>query len=204
MTEDEMVLQVHRSLGAYLSALGQVGAPYSPDQAAWQQQAGEIATAAQAVYRDQGPPPPPVQGADPELTLASQVETSDLVAGVPVAVDEHISTALAVGGVIAAAALLAPSAPEWAGLIATVGSNVFLWATAVGLEAAATAAGMVTKTWRAHPDDRTRPSHRIADGQKTYIGGYFVVGGFNLKYPHDPYGPPQETANCRCTLKYGR
>lgn len=47
--------------------------------------------------------------------------------------------------------------------------------------------------------DRTRPTHQAADGQRVPLEGTFDVGGFPLRFPLDPLGPPQETIQCRCT-----
>jgi len=38
------------------------------------------------------------------------------------------------------------------------------------------------------------------DGQQAELGGYFDVGGFKLRFPGDPDGPPGEICNCRCTV----
>jgi len=59
----------------------------------------------------------------------------------------------------------------------------------------------VTRTWVAHHDSHTRPTHIKADGQTVAGDKSFTVGGFLLRYPSDPLGPPQETCNCRCTIK---
>lgn len=56
------------------------------------------------------------------------------------------------------------------------------------------------KRWLATDDQRTRPDHREADGQVVPWGQAFTVGDFQMQYPHDPDGPPQEVINCRCTL----
>lgn len=56
------------------------------------------------------------------------------------------------------------------------------------------------KVWLATDDSRTRETHRIADGQKVPLGASFVVGGFDLRFPGDPTGPPQEVINCRCSF----
>jgi len=56
------------------------------------------------------------------------------------------------------------------------------------------------KVWLATIDNRTRPSHRSADGQRVPVGEPFEVGGFKLEFPGDPNGPPQEIVQCRCTL----
>ncbi len=47
--------------------------------------------------------------------------------------------------------------------------------------------------------DRTRPTHRDADGQRIPVDGTFSVGTASLRFPLDPLGPPQETIQCRCT-----
>lgn len=204
MDEQQLQIEVRRVLGEYLSALDQAGAPYTPDYGAWQTQAAIIATAAVSVYYAQGAPQPLSQGVDEAATLATQIQQSSLVAGVPDAVDEQISAVLVAGGIVAVSALLSPSAVAWAALISAVAANVFLWAASAGLAAAAVYAGMTKKTWKARRDDKTRVSHRIANGQTVPIGTAFDVGGFKLRYPHDPFGPPQETYNCRCTVRYGR
>lgn len=56
------------------------------------------------------------------------------------------------------------------------------------------------KLWLSTTDSRTRPSHRIADGQRVPVGENFTVGGFSLAFPGDPAGPPQEVIQCRCTV----
>jgi hypothetical protein len=56
------------------------------------------------------------------------------------------------------------------------------------------------KLWLATSDSRTRDTHRRADGQRVPVGGLFNVGGFQLAFPGDPTGPPQEVIQCRCTM----
>lgn len=56
------------------------------------------------------------------------------------------------------------------------------------------------KRWLATEDHRTRPDHKEADGQTAPWGQPFTVGGFQMQYPHDPEGPPQQVINCRCTM----
>lgn len=53
--------------------------------------------------------------------------------------------------------------------------------------------------WLATEDSRTRPTHKAADGQRVPLGEPFEVGGFSLRFPGDPLGPPQEVIQCRCT-----
>ena len=59
-----------------------------------------------------------------------------------------------------------------------------------------------TKIWLATEDERTRPSHRRADGQKAKIDGTFTIGEAKLRFPGDPLGEPGETINCRCSVAY--
>lgn len=55
------------------------------------------------------------------------------------------------------------------------------------------------KLWLATEDSRTRPTHQVADGQRVPVASPFIVGGFELRFPGDPLGPPQEVIQCRCT-----
>jgi hypothetical protein len=58
----------------------------------------------------------------------------------------------------------------------------------------------VERRWRSMRDDKVRPSHKAANGQKRGIGEAFQVGDALLLYPGDPAGPVAETAHCRCRL----
>jgi hypothetical protein len=64
----------------------------------------------------------------------------------------------------------------------------------------------LTKEWVAKMHgkgaERTRETHRAADGQKVPLRQSFSVGGANLMFPGDPSGPPQEVIGCRCSLVY--
>lgn len=62
--------------------------------------------------------------------------------------------------------------------------------------------GPEQKQWLATGDARTRESHLDADGQTVGLDEWFTVGGYDLEYPGDPYGPPEEVVNCRCTILY--
>lgn len=57
-----------------------------------------------------------------------------------------------------------------------------------------------TKTWVAVDDERTRPTHAAADGQKIAADEMFTVGGAQLAHPGDPSAPLKEIVNCRCTM----
>jgi hypothetical protein len=56
------------------------------------------------------------------------------------------------------------------------------------------------RLWLSTDDSRTRHTHDEADGQRVPLGQPFNVGGFELRFPGDPSGPPQEVIQCRCTL----
>jgi hypothetical protein len=61
-------------------------------------------------------------------------------------------------------------------------------------------AGVTQIVWVAHHDERTRPTHLAADGQKAKPGGHYIVGGAVLRWPGDVAGPYDETMGCRCVL----
>lgn len=69
-----------------------------------------------------------------------------------------------------------------------------------GALAALAAEGVPYKRWVATPGDRTRESHREADGQVVPLPRPFHVGDSLLMMPGDPSAPPWETVNCRCTV----
>lgn len=58
------------------------------------------------------------------------------------------------------------------------------------------------KEWVATNDDRTRPAHADADGQRVPIDEPFIVDGEKLMYPGDFSlgASPSNTINCRCTV----
>lgn len=59
----------------------------------------------------------------------------------------------------------------------------------------------VKRIWRTMKDEKVRPSHRRAFGQKRSVTNPFRVGQALLMYPGDPTGPIEETANCRCWIE---
>ena len=73
-------------------------------------------------------------------------------------------------------------------------------------EAATRALGVpiAARSWISTSDNRTRPTHRAADGQRQPDGHPFQVGGFSLMMPGDSSlgAPPEETVNCRCGVIY--
>lgn len=54
--------------------------------------------------------------------------------------------------------------------------------------------------WLSSRDNRVRPSHQAADGQKITTDQTFTVGGSSLRFPGDPQGAVKEIANCRCAI----
>lgn len=68
--------------------------------------------------------------------------------------------------------------------------------------ASAADAGAAAKRWLATDDERTRPTHRKAEGQVVPLDKPFHVGESDLAFPGDPTGLPQEWINCRCTMLF--
>ena len=60
------------------------------------------------------------------------------------------------------------------------------------------------KQWVTMNDEKVRPSHIAVDSQIIGINEYFKVGNAEMLYPMDMSrnAPPEETANCRCTILY--
>lgn len=76
-------------------------------------------------------------------------------------------------------------------------------ASAISAQATAKASGVELKReWVAAKNERTRKSHRDADGQVVEMNQPFNVGGYDLMYPADPSGPAHLTINCRCAVAY--
>lgn len=68
----------------------------------------------------------------------------------------------------------------------------------------ALAMGMTHKVWQTIGDDKSRPGHSAANGQRQLIDSPFVVGGERLFLPSDPGASLHQTANCRCLVRYTR
>jgi len=58
------------------------------------------------------------------------------------------------------------------------------------------------KVWNTTEDERTRSSHRMADGQKVDMNESFLVNNEKLMYPGDSSGSASNVINCRCFLTY--
>lgn len=59
----------------------------------------------------------------------------------------------------------------------------------------------IKRVWRTMKDEKVRPTHKRAFGQKRSASTPFRVGTSLLMYPGDPTGPIEETANCRCWIE---
>jgi hypothetical protein len=81
--------------------------------------------------------------------------------------------------------------------IGAVNAGVF---RAAELEAEARGDVAPFKQWIATEDARTRPTHRVADKQRTLMSEPFRVGSAQLMFPGDPRGPANEVINCRCSI----
>ena len=58
----------------------------------------------------------------------------------------------------------------------------------------------IVKQWDSTLDGKTRPSHRMLDGQIVDVDDYFKSdSGYKALYPGD-FGVPSEDCNCRCVL----
>ena len=60
------------------------------------------------------------------------------------------------------------------------------------------------REWLTTLDGRERISHDVANGQQREVGEPFDIDGYDLMYPGDPAGPPEEIINCRCGLLFRR
>lgn len=65
-----------------------------------------------------------------------------------------------------------------------------------------TSPNVIGYKWSATGDNRTRITHKKADGQIRKKGEPFIVGGYKLLYPGDTSlgAPAKEVISCRCTL----
>lgn len=102
--------------------------------------------------------------------------------------------------------LTASGTPYWRNRAMTVARTETIGAVNAGvfrsaqLEAEARGDVAPFKQWISTMDDRTRPTHRAADRQRTLLSQPFTVGGAELQFPGDPRGPANEVINCRCSM----
>ncbi|NUS27520.1 MAG: phage portal protein [Streptomyces sp.] len=65
---------------------------------------------------------------------------------------------------------------------------------------AALDAGATTKTWLSTKDQRTRETHRQADGKSAAMNKRFTLT--KSRWPADPTAPAAQSIQCRCALTY--
>lgn len=95
---------------------------------------------------------------------------------------------------------------EWDGSVLTMTRTEAIGALNAGalgaaLDTQARTGRRWTKRWLATRDDRTRATHRAADGQTVPLAERFEVGGAHVQFPGDPRGPAGEVINCRCSMQ---
>lgn len=73
-------------------------------------------------------------------------------------------------------------------------------AASMRIDEAAQHVPTLMKEWVTAGDNRVRPTHVAADGQRVPADGVFHVGGFSARYPCDPALPASEAVNCRCRV----
>ncbi len=61
---------------------------------------------------------------------------------------------------------------------------------------------VMVKEWLATRDDRTRPEHLAADGQKVGMDEKFTVGGESMDRPGDSAASAANQVNCRCGMVF--
>jgi len=127
---------------------------------------------------------------------------------IPAQTQAWVYAAFVAGGSVAALGLLSASAALWQPMLGVMAVN----GGAVAVNAAWFAAAVVladggrrrvVKTWIAREDEKTRLTHAAVDNTTVLVDDVFNVGGFPLRYPHDPFGPVQEVVNCRCRIRVG-
>jgi len=124
---------------------------------------------------------------------------------IPVRTQSLIFEGIAAG--VAAEVLLSAVNPLWLPMLGVMAANGGATAVNGGLFSAARwfsdgGTKSVVKTWIAREDEKTRLTHALVDNTTVSVNDVFNVGGFPLRYPHDPFGPVNETVNCRCRLSF--
>lgn len=120
--------------------------------------------------------------------IAPQAYIDKAVGGFRTMIGKSLQKTTEPDGVVAASQI--QRVATW---LATVATNDATWQ---GFHAS----GGIRMRWVSRRDERTRLSHRAANGQIRNVTGAFDVGGAELRYPGDPRGPLEETMECRCVL----
>lgn len=85
----------------------------------------------------------------------------------------------------------------------TIARTEILSAASYANQQGALATGLpMQKKWIAGKDDRTRPTHRSADGQTVDIDKPYIVGDEEAMFPGDPSLSAKERIHCRCAERY--
>lgn len=61
---------------------------------------------------------------------------------------------------------------------------------------------IINKFWNTVEDEHVRPTHERIDGTEIPVKSRFQVGKWQMLYPGDPAGGPEERINCRCYADY--
>jgi HK97 family phage portal protein len=61
---------------------------------------------------------------------------------------------------------------------------------------------IINKFWNTVEDEKVRKTHERIDGKEIPISESFAVGKWNMDFPGDPRGGPEERINCRCYADY--
>lgn len=215
--ERVMLDEVRRAFGQYLAAVDRsvFSDPQSPDWLLWPTDAwpaavaGVITPAAASIFAqvlaDHGVTDPAVVDSATATFVGQDLSPVVTSAHIPDQTYQWVFDAAVVGS---AAALLSPAALLWQPMLGVMALN----AGAASVNAADYVSGRllsgfgrrnVFKKWIAKDDEKTRLTHANVDNTTVSVNDVFIVGGFPLRYPHDPFGPIQETVNCRCRLIYG-
>jgi len=156
---------------------------WEPDKSYWEAQKAEAEAAIDRILDPLGPPGSPARTYahknDPGVKVWQQVRAEAVDA---IKADE----------------------PVWQTRARRISRTESTAAWNSGALAALAAEGRTHKKWLAHVkganSERTRESHRLANGQVVPLGRPFRVGGSLLMMPGDPSAPAHEVVNCRCTV----
>lgn len=88
--------------------------------------------------------------------------------------------------------------PLGRGLARTLATAASLYARARGAFAANEEQGTGWHRWHTKQDAKVRHSHEEAHGEKRRVGALFST---RCRFPHDPLGPIEEVAGCRCECR---
>lgn len=147
------------------------------------------------------------------ITVMVAATTTFLLAQI-LEVQADLTTILATATSVAAAVVamrdyLNPAAGRWRTKAVTVaqteGDRWVQFATLTGARSAQRRDGVQRiKQWVSRDDNRVRPAHVLADGQRRPLDVAFDVAGFPMQYPKDPSAPPELVVNCRCGMNIKR